>query len=150
MSKVIALIGSGDSDVRLERMAEEVGRNIAEEGYTLVCGGLGGVMEASAKGCREAGGLTIGILPGADRGAANEYIDVVIPTGMGEARNALIVKAAVGIIAIGGAYGTLSELAFALKDAVPVVGIDTWDISDEIMTVAEASMAVQTLLDKLP
>jgi uncharacterized protein (TIGR00725 family) len=94
----------------------------------VVTGGLGGVMEAACRGARDADGTTIGILPGSDRSAANPYVDVAMPTGLGEARNALVVRAADALVAIGGAYGTLSEIAFALKAGKRVVGIGTWEV----------------------
>ena len=94
----------------------------------LVCGGLGGVMEAACRGAKGGGGTTVGILPGADRGEANEFVDVAIPTGLGEARNALVVRAAEALIAVGGGYGTLSEIALALKAGKRVVGLGSWDI----------------------
>jgi uncharacterized protein (TIGR00725 family) len=94
----------------------------------LVCGGLGGVMEAACRGAKEGGGTTVGILPGSERSAANEFVDVAIPTGLGEARNALVVRAADALIAVGGGYGTLSEIAFALKAGKPVVGLGSWEI----------------------
>ena len=106
-----------------------MGQRLAKQGVALICGGLGGVMEAACKGARSAGGLTIGILPGDDRHAANAYVDVPIVTGMGYARNAIVVKSAQAIIAIDGSYGTLSEIAFALQGGIPVVGLDTWSLS---------------------
>ena len=108
--------------------AEAVGRGLAAAGVTLVCGGLGGVMEAACRGAAANGGLTIGILPGADRAAANEWVKVALPTGLGELRNGLVVRAADAVIAIGGAYGTLSEIALALRTGVPVIGVNTWEI----------------------
>jgi uncharacterized protein (TIGR00725 family) len=98
----------------------------------VVCGGLGGVMEAACRGAREAGGLTVGILPGADRAAANPFVEVAIPSGLGEARNALVVRAADALIAVGGGYGSLSEIALALKAGKRVVGLDSWDIEGVI------------------
>jgi uncharacterized protein (TIGR00725 family) len=114
----------------------------------LVTGGLGGVMEAACKGARGAGGTTVGILPGTDRSAANPFVDVAIPTGLGEARNALVVRAADALIAIGGAYGTLSEIAFALKAGKGVVGLGTWDI-DGIEAAESPEAAVETVLRDL-
>jgi uncharacterized protein (TIGR00725 family) len=108
--------------------AEEVGRLLAEAGAVIVCGGLGGSMEAAARGAVAAGGTVLGILPGLDRSAANPYLTLSIPTGMGEMRNTLIVRSADALIAIAGEFGTLSELAFALKTGVPVVGLDTWEL----------------------
>jgi uncharacterized protein (TIGR00725 family) len=111
----------------------------------VVCGGLGGVMEAVCRGAREAGGTTIGILPGADRAAANPFVGVAIPSGLGEARNALVVRAADAVIAVGGGYGTLSEIALALKAGKPVVGIGTWDI-DGVISAPDPGTAVETVL----
>ncbi len=110
-------------------VAEEVGREIARRGAALVCGGLGGVMEAACRGAKSAGGLTIGILPGGDRRAANRHVDVPIVTGLGEARNVLVVRTAQAVVAVDGEYGTLSEIAFALKLGIPVVGLDTWQLA---------------------
>jgi uncharacterized protein (TIGR00725 family) len=101
---------------------------VAKHGAVLVCGGLGGTMEAACRGARQAGGLTVGILPGSDRSDANAYVDVALPTGLGEARNALVVGTADAVIAIGGGYGTLSEIGLALKAGKRVVGLDTWNI----------------------
>jgi uncharacterized protein (TIGR00725 family) len=94
----------------------------------LVCGGLGGVMEAACRGARSEGGTAVGILPGLDRGAANQHVSVAVATGLGEARNALVVRAADALIAVGGAYGTLAEIALALKGGKAVVGLGTWEI----------------------
>ena len=109
-------------------LAEQVGVEIARQGGIVVCGGLGGVMEAAARGARTAGGLTVGILPGSSAEEANPFIDVPIVTGWGEARNALVVHSSDAIIAIDGAYGTLSEIALALKMGVPVIGLGTWQL----------------------
>ena len=117
----IAVAGAGAGDPELMAAAEEVGRRIASADAILICGGLGGVMEAAARGCAEAGGLTIGILPGHDAGAANPYIRVPLPTGLGEARNILVARTADAVIAVGGGWGTLSEVALARKVGVPVV-----------------------------
>ncbi|MEE9542682.1 MAG: TIGR00725 family protein [Thermodesulfobacteriota bacterium] len=142
----IGVIGTGDDSRAFFDTAFEVGSLIAKAGFTLINGGLGGVMEASARGAKEAGGLTIGLLPGADKKAANPYIDVAIPTGMGDMRNALIVRGSVGLIAIGGSMGTLSEIALALKAGKPVVGIDTWDVSDEIVEATGPKEAIEKLI----
>ena len=125
-------------------MAEEVGRLLAEAGAVVVTGGLGGVMEAASKGAHEAGGTTLGILPGTDRGEANPWVGVAVPTGIGEARNALVVRAADGVIAVGGAWGTLSEIAFARKTGKPVAGLGSWDLDgvDKFDAPAEAVRAV--------
>jgi uncharacterized protein (TIGR00725 family) len=126
--QIIGVIGAGKDDAALTGIAEEVGRLIAARGALLVCGGLGGVMEAAARGAKAAGGTTIGILPQATKEMANQYIDVPVATGFGEGRNVVIIRTADALIAIGGEYGTLSELAFALKMGKPVVGVNTWNI----------------------
>ena len=123
---IVAVCGAGHADAALDAMAEAVGRGIAAAGAALVCGGLGGVMAAACRGARAAGGLTIGILPGADTRAANPDVLIPIATGMGEARNAIIVHTADVVIAVGGEYGTLSEIALARKIGRTVVGLNTW------------------------
>lgn len=128
MQPMVAVAGPGRADAELEAQAEHVGHLLAGRGATVVCGGLGGVMEAACRGARRGGGLTVGLLPGTDRAAANPYVDVALPTGMGEARNVLVVRAVDVLIAVGGAYGTLSEIAFALKTGTPVVGLSTWEL----------------------
>ena len=120
-------MGSGEAVPDELAVAEEAGAAVAEAGCGLVCGGLGGVMEAACRGARSRGGLTVGLLPGLDREAANGWVVVAVPTGLGEARNALVVRAADAVVAIGGGWGTLSEIALALKAGVPVVGIGTWE-----------------------
>jgi hypothetical protein len=127
---VVAVIGPGGPliDPAHLRIATEVGAGIAEAGATLVCGGLDGVMAAASEGARRAGGVVLGLLPGSDRDAGNPYLSIAIPTGLGEARNALIIRTADAVIAIGGGYGTLSEIGFALKTGRPVIGIDTWEL----------------------
>lgn len=128
MESVIAVVGTGQEDNMCNTLAEEVGSLIASEGKVLINGGLGGVMQASAKGCKTMRGTTVGMLPGLDPFAANPYIDIPITTGMGELRNFLIVRSASAVIAIGGSYGTLSEVGLALKLGKPVIGLNTWDI----------------------
>lgn len=130
-SAFIAVVGGGRCSPAEREIAEEVGAELARRGAVLVCGGLGGVMEAASKGARSAGGLTVGILPGSVREAANEYVSIPIVTGLGEARNVLVVKSAQAVIAIGGEYGTLSEIALALKMGVPVIGVSTWSLSKQ-------------------
>lgn len=124
----VAVVGAGDASNAELEAAETVGRELARRGAVVVCGGLGGVMAAACRGAASAGGLTVGILPGADRSAANEWVRVAIPTGLGEVRNALVVRAADAVVGVGGAYGTLSEIALALKRDIPVVGLGTWEI----------------------
>ena len=125
----VSVIGGGDSSEEEARLAEEVGRELARRGANLICGGLGGVMEAACRGAASQGGTTIGILPGNDRHEANAYVNIPIVTGMGYARNAIVAKSAQAVIAIGGSYGTLSEIAYALQSDVPVVGLGTWSLS---------------------
>src|SRR5215470_18884149 len=125
----VGVIGGGTCDDVQAALAEEVGRLLAGSGAFVVCGGLGGVMEAACRGAKSEGGTTIGILPGLDRTEMNAWVDVGITTGLGEARNVLVVRAADVLIAIGGEFGTLSEIALALKTEKPVVGIDTWELS---------------------
>ena len=126
---IIAVIGGSDPAPQALEQAEAVGRGLAERGHTVICGGLGGVMEAACRGAREAGGHTIGVLPGANPAAANAYVEFPIATNMGVARNAVIVLTAAAAIAIDGSYGTLSEIAIALNLGRPVVGLGTWRIS---------------------
>jgi hypothetical protein len=122
----IAVIGAGRCGPEVAGMAEEVGAAIAARGCTLVCGGLAGVMEAAARGARRGGGLTVGILPGYETRAANPEIDVVLPTGMGHARNIIVVSAGDAVIALPGEHGTAAEIALALKIGRPVVGLRAW------------------------
>jgi len=127
--KFIAVIGGGQPSPQEAKIAEEVGRELARRGAILVCGGLGGVMEAACKGASLEGGITIGILPGDNTQAANPYVQIPIVTGLGEARNIAVVKSTQAVIAIGGSYGTLSEISHALKSGIPVVGLNTWSLS---------------------
>lgn len=120
--------GPGEVEDHLLREAAEVGAGVAQRGGTIVCGGLGGVMEAACRGAAGAGGITVGILPGKDRSAANRWVSVPLATGLGELRNGLVVRAADVVVAVGGEYGTLSEIAFALKAGTPVVGLGTWSL----------------------
>jgi uncharacterized protein (TIGR00725 family) len=141
----VAVCGPGEATAEQEAVAEAVGAGLARAGAVLVCGGLGGVMEAACRGASGAGGLTIGLLPGLDRSAANPHVAVAIPTGMGELRNGLIVRAADAVIAVGGAYGTLSEVALALKTGTPVVAVGSWDLPD-VIAVGSAGEAVERAL----
>src|SRR3954453_7258944 len=128
----IAVVGAGNATPEQAETAEAVGRALGQAGAVLVCGGLGGVMEAACRGAKATGGTTVGILPTADRRDANDYVDVALATGLGEMRNALIVRAVDALIAIGGEYGPLSEAALALKTRTPVVGLGTWDLDDVV------------------
>ena len=125
---VVGVIGESQfSDPSHEAAAEETGRLIAKSGWVLVCGGLTGVMEAACRGARTAGGLTVGILPNDDRDEANPYVTVAVPTGLGQGRNVVIALMADAVIAVGGGYGTLSEIGHALRAGKPVVGLQTWE-----------------------
>jgi uncharacterized protein (TIGR00725 family) len=124
----VAVIGPGDDACTSENAhaAYAVGAGLAGLGLAVVTGGLGGVMAASCHGAHEAGGLTIGLLPGTDRHVANPWVRVVIPTGLGQARNTLVVRAGRCVIAIGQSWGTLSEIALALREGIPVASLDSW------------------------
>jgi uncharacterized protein (TIGR00725 family) len=124
----IAVVGPGEATADQLQAAEDVGAQLATAGAVVVTGGLGGVMEAASRGARSKRGVTVGLLPGADREAANGWVEVAIATGLGEMRNALIARAVDALIAIGGGAGTLSEIAFALKLGKPVVGLGTWEV----------------------
>ena len=143
----IAVIGGHSCSKEIARIAEEAGKGIAELGATLICGGLGGVMEASCKGAKSAGGKTIGILPGHDKKEANPYVDIPIATGLGYMRNNLVVKNADMVIAIDGKEGTLSEIAFALQMKKPILGLDTWDIPG-VIKVKNAQEAISWIKQK--
>ena len=143
----VAVVGSGDAPREELEVAEQVGRGIAARGAVVVCGGLGGVMEAACRGAKAGGGTTVGLLPGEDRRTANEFVDVAIATGLGEARNALVVRAADVLVAVGGSWGTLSEIALALRTGKRVVGVGTWDLGRPgVESAADAAEAVELAL----
>jgi len=145
-SKIIGVIGQGrDCSPELLKDAEAVGFQIAQRNSILICGGLGGVMEAACRGAKKGGGITIGVLPTNHKSDANEYVDIPIVTGFGEARNIIIVRTADALIAIGGKYGTLSEIAFSLMFGKPIVGLHTWQNLDHIIYVKIATQAVDTV-----
>jgi len=129
--KVIGVFGAGnvtDAD-EAYRLAFAVGRQLAQRDFIVLTGGLGGTMTAASKGAKEAGGITVGILPGSRKTTpANDYVDIAIYTGMGEARNVVNVKSCNAAIAIGGEYGTLSEISLALKGGCPVILLNSWSI----------------------
>ena len=141
----VAVVGPGESTELESAQAEEVGRLLAERQAVLVCGGLGGVMAAACRGAHAAGGVSIGLLPGSERSAANRWVSVAIPTGLGELRNGLVVRAADAVIAVGQGYGTLSEVGLALKTGTPVIGLDTWEI-EGVGRVESPQAAVQRAL----
>jgi hypothetical protein len=151
----IAVVGAGDvaDDSPEAEAAEAVGRGVAEAGGVVVCGGLGGVMAAACRGATAAGGTTVGLLPGSSRADANPWVTVAVPTGLGEARNALVVRTADVLVAVGGGYGTLSEIALALRTGTPVVGLGTWELARGgeadagVQRVTSADEAVRLALD---
>jgi hypothetical protein len=145
---IVAVIGGRRADKSLLAEAEAVGRMLAGRGAVVMSGGLGGVMEAASRGAKRAGGLTVGILPQEHKKSANKYIDVPVVTGMGIGRNVIIARSADALIAVGGEYGTLSEIAFALQMGKPVVGIRTWGIKG-IVPAADAEEAVEKALETL-
>ncbi len=128
MAVQIAVVGGGEGSAAALDAAEVVGAELARAGAIVVCGGLDGVMAAACRGAKSAGGTTVGVLPETDPGTANPWVDVVIPTGLGEARNAIVVRSAGAVVAIDGEYGTLSEIALALRSGVPVIGLGTWSL----------------------
>lgn len=155
MSPYVAVVGSSAGTPEEHATAEDLGRLIAVEGWVVVCGGLGGVMDAAARGCASADGVSVGVLPGEGRAAASAHLTVAISTGLGEARNAIVARSVDAVIAVGGEFGTLSEIALALKMGKPVVGLGTWEIAREgvarnpiirVSTPAEAIAAVREAL----
>ena len=139
----IGVIGAGSCTREVSKIAEDVGARIAKMGAILICGGLGGVMEAAAKGAREAGGITVGILPGFHTEDANRYINIPIVTAMSHARNVIIVRSSDVLIAIEGGYGTLSEISIGLKIGKPVIGINTWKGVKEVLHVKDPDEAMK-------
>jgi hypothetical protein len=126
---IISVIGASRPDERIYALAMEVGRLLAEKGFIIACGGLGGVMEAVCRGAAERGGLSLGFLP-RESDVANPYVTIPVSTGLGEARNILVVSSGAAVISIGGAFGTLSEIGFAMKLGKPLVGLHTWSFID--------------------
>ncbi|UCC17778.1 MAG: TIGR00725 family protein [Dehalococcoidales bacterium] len=150
---IIAVIGAREPSTEEVGLAEEIGKEIARQGAALICGGLGGTMEAACRGAAGEGGITIGVLPGDDPDSANPHVQIPIATGIGNARNVIVVRSARAVIAVGGSYGTLSEIAYALAGNIPVIGLNTWSISrggkqdDSIIYVQSASEAVKKALE---
>ena len=145
----IGVIGGRFCRDKVARIAEELGRLIAEQGWTLICGGRGGVMEAACKGAIKAGGVTIGVLPDSSDSKANPYLTHLILTGMGEGRNVIIVHSADALVAVDGKYGTLSEIALALARRKPILGIGSWDIPgiEDVQTPQEAIRRLKELIE---
>ncbi len=146
----IAVIGGGACTVKQAGLAREVGAELARRDCIVITGGLGGVMAAASAGAKSQGGLTVGILPGSSDGDANEHVDVPIVTGLSHSRNALVVRSCSAVIAVGGQYGTLSEIALSLSMGIPVVGLDSWDIDgmEPAQTPGEAVERALTLIAK--
>ena len=143
----VAVVGPGDASPTEIGAAALIGRGIAQRGDVLVCGGLGGVMAAAARGAAQAGGTTVGIRRGSARAAGNAWLTVALATGLGEIRNGLVIRAADVVVAVGGAYGTLSEVALALKTGVRVIGLGTWEI-EGIEMVASPERALQAIHER--
>jgi uncharacterized protein (TIGR00725 family) len=145
----IGVLGASSCGPDMEQVAYEVGKEIARQGAILLCGGLGGVMEAASRGAKEAGGLTVGILPGASASEANAHITLRIVTDMGHARNVVLVRSADAVIAVSGGYGTLSEIAIARKINVPCIGLHTWDLDPGVVQADDAVQAVRYALERI-
>ncbi len=141
----VAVVGAGDATARQVEHAEEVGRRLAEAGAVVVCGGLGGVMHAAARGCERAGGTSIGILPGDDRAPGSPHLSITVATGLGEARNAVIARTVDAVIAVGGGYGTLSEIGLAAKMGRRVVGLGSWALPEADALVMHAATAAEAV-----
>lgn len=139
----IAVIGAGEASFEEYEQAREIGRLVAERGGIVVCGGLGGIMETAARGATEAGGVAIGVLPDEDRRRANEYLSYSVATGMGQARNLAVVCSADAVIAVGGGYGTLSEIGLARKVGRPVVALGSWELGDHLVSASSPEEAVE-------
>ena len=125
----VGVVGPSDTSPDELAAADALGRGLAERGHIVVCGGLGGVMAAVARGAAEAGGLVVGLLPGSDRTDANPHVTVAIPTGLGELRNALLVRSSDVVVSVGGSWGTLSEVALAVRTGVPVIAVGGWRLT---------------------
>ena len=149
MKKTVAVIGGSKCDGETFRRAFAVGEGLARAGCDVLTGGLTGVMEGASAGAREGGGHVIGVLPGADPATANPHVQTVIATGMGDARNAIITNSAAGFVAIDGAEGTLSEIAFALKRGKPVVSLGSWDVDPRVHQAHSPEDAVRWILAAL-
>ncbi|MFH1061467.1 MAG: TIGR00725 family protein [Candidatus Omnitrophota bacterium] len=147
---LIAVIGGHTADKKTAQLSFAIGQIIAQLGAILVCGGLSGVMRAAAKGAKQAGGTTVGILPGKDKSEANEYIDIPIATGLGFTRNTLVVGSVDIVIALSGKEGTLSEIGFALSEKKPIIGINTWDIPGiiKVKTAEDAKKQIMKIIKK--
>lgn len=146
--KIVSVIGGHSCNNEMEQLAHNLGEKLAKVVDILACGGLSGTMKAVCKGFKAAGGLTIGIIPGYDRNDANAFVDIIIPTGLGLARNVLVVKSADVVVALPGEMGTLSEVAYCLQFGIPIISLNSWDIKGviKVKTVDEAVDKVKELL----
>ena len=144
MKKILAVIGGSKASANETDLARQVGELAAKKGYVVATGGLGGVMEAASKGARHAGGLVVGIIPFADKQYANPYVDIAIASGLGHARNIVLVQTADVVVAVGGSYGTLSEIAIALKEKKTVLGFGSWTIDGvvQLSTIEDLDMHI--------
>ena len=142
MKARIGVIGPSQASTSEYKIAEEVGKEIALRDGVVICGGMGGVMEAVSKGAKDQNGLVVGILPGDSSKAANKYVDIPIVTGFGQGRNIIVASSSEAVIAIGGSFGTLSEISFALRLKIPVIGINTWNVSEQIIKAENPKQAV--------
>ena len=148
MTAYVAVVGPGDpDDEELLEMAREAGRLLAQRGFVVVTGGLGGVMAAAAEGVAEAGGTAVALLPGDDRSTASPGHAIAIPTGLGELRNGLVVRAADAVLAVGGAWGTLSEIALAARTGVPVFSVRSWDLPAPVTACESVAEAVEAITE---
>ena len=146
----VAVIGAGSATPAQLEQAEAAGRRLAELGAIVVTGGRGGVMEAASRGAKSAGGTTVGILPGMDRSDMNAHVDVGLPTGLGELRNGLVARAADAVVAVGGAWGTLAEIAFARAAGKAVFGVGSWDVGEDgVIAVASGDEAAERALQAI-
>ncbi len=145
MTVQIGIIGAAEADPKLLAQAEEMGILLGKKGWILICGGLTGVMEAAARGAKARGGVTVGILPGQDRKSANPYIDIALPTNLGHARNAVIAQSADALVAIGGGWGTLSEMALARKMGKTVISLGSWKPAPDVETARTPREALEKI-----
>ena len=150
MRTIVSVIGAGHCSEQEAAWAREVGRLLAERGFVVLTGGRAGVMAAASRGAKDAGGVTVGVLPGLDRETANPHVDIAITTGLSDARNLIVATSGICVVAVGGKFGTLSEIALARKHGIPVVGLGTWDLGPEagvteVATPAEAVAHVAEL-----
>jgi len=145
----LGVIGGSSCSKKIEEQAIEVGRAIAKAGAVLVCGGLGGVMEAACRGAKQAGGTTIGILPNWSKESANEFVDIPIVTGLGDMRNLMVVRNSDAVIALPGKYGTLSEIAFCLNSGTPLISLSNWNVSKKIIRARDTQQAVELAVKEI-